>query len=337
VLFCNQCGGNDELVFDGNSMALGQDGNIFAHGPAFEEELIMLDLSDYSGDQKDSRLEEIASVYKALVIGTRDYARKCGFKSAVVGLSGGIDSAVVACIAAEALGPSNVLGISMPTEFSSISSRMDADILARNLKIKFQEIPVQQIFESYLSEFKKLFPGSQPDVTEENIQARIRGNLLMAISNKQGHLVLSTGNKSELAMGYCTLYGDMCGGLAVISDVPKTMVYRIANEVINREDEIIPHTILAKPPSAELHPGQKDTDSLPEYEVLDPILKAYIEEGKSSQEIVGLGFEEAIVSDVINRVQRNEYKRRQAPLGLKVTSKAFGCGRRIPIAQRLHL
>jgi NAD+ synthase (glutamine-hydrolysing) len=274
-------------------------------------------------------------IYRALVLGTRDYAHKCGFTKAVIGLSGGLDSAVVACIAAEALGPENVLGVTMPTEFSSHGSVHDSEALARSLGIQLNNLSIQGLFKSYLGEFEKLFQGKPRDVTEENLQARIRGNVLMAISNKLGHLVLSTGNKSEIATGYTTLYGDMCGGLAAISDVPKTMINRIAREVVNKDREVIPNAIVTKAPSAELRANQKDTDTLPEYEVLDPILQAFIVDRKSPEEIAAGGADRAMVDKVIALVEKAEYKRRQMPPGIKVTTKAFGLGRRFPIARRI--
>lgn len=334
IALCNQIGGNDELIFDGNSLIVDAKGTVIGRAKSFEEDLILVDLEANAGQADVVELDDMTSVYKALVLGTRDYAHKCGFKRAVIGLSGGVDSAVTACIATEALGKENVLGVAMPSRFSSKGSLSDSEALAKNSGIEYKVVPIEPIYESYLREFDKLFPSKPPDTTEENIQARIRGNLLMAISNKLGHLVLSTGNKSEFSTGYCTLYGDMCGGLAVISDVPKTMIYSLAREVINKEHEVIPQSTLTKPPSAELKPNQRDSDSLPEYELLDPILKAYIEEGKSLDEIATMGFDKAVVSDVIRRVEANEYKRRQAAPGLKVTSKAFGIGRRYPIARR---
>ena len=282
-----------------------------------------------SGKEYDDTL----MVYKALVLGVRDYVRKCGFKKVVIGLSGGIDSALTAYIAAQALGNKNVLGISMPTVFSSKGSYKDSERLARNLGIGFKVVDIQKIFEKYLNLFKKLFKNLEFNITEENIQARIRGNILMAISNKQGYLVLSSGNKSELATGYATLYGDMCGGLAVISDVPKTLVYKIAKEVVNKEKEIIPKEIIKKEPSAELKPRQKDSDALPKYEILDEILKLYIEEKKLPREILKAGFSFSTIKKVIKMIENSEYKRRQAPPGIKVTSKAFGIGRRYPIAK----
>jgi NAD+ synthetase len=272
-------------------------------------------------------------VYRALVLGLRDYMHKCGFKSAVLGLSGGIDSALVACVAVEALGRENVRGVSLPSQFSSQGSLDDARLLAERLGIEYEVIPIQPTFETVKQQMKPVFAGRPEDTTEENIQARLRGVILMALSNKFGALLLTTGNKSELAVGYCTLYGDMCGGLAVISDVPKTMVYRLARW-INREREIIPASSITKPPSAELRPNQTDQDSLPSYELLDAILDAYVVQGKTQAEIIAAGFDELAVKRVIRLIDFNEYKRRQAAPGLKVTSKAFGVGRRVPIAQK---
>ena len=275
----------------------------------------------------------VESVYKALVLGTRDYVKKCGFKKAVIGLSGGIDSAVTAVIAVKALGKNKVLGVTMPSSFSSKGSVEDSVVLAEKLGIDCQVIPIKSVYNSYTKTLSGMFAGLPFDVTEENLQARIRGKILMAISNKHGYLVLTTGNKSELAVGYCTLYGDMCGGLAVISDIPKTMVYDLA-EYINRRKEIIPVDTIEKPPSAELRPNQQDQDSLPPYDVLDGVLMAYIEETKDVGDIVGMGYDESLVKDIISKVDRNEYKRKQAAPGLKVTTKAFGTGRRMPLAQR---
>jgi NAD+ synthetase len=335
VICANQVGGNDDLVFDGNSVAVDPQGNVIAHAKPFEEDIIMVDLDYNAGDQHGQTLTDAEAVYRALVLGTRDYAAKCGFKKAVVGLSGGIDSAFVAAIAAEAMGVENVLGVSMPSQFSSDHSRADAEALARSLGIEFKTVPIQPLFDGYLAEFGRLFPGRSHDLTEQNIQARIRGNLLMGVSNKLGHLLLSTGNKSEIATGYCTLYGDMCGGLAVISDVPKTLIYRVAKEVVNRDREVIPQSTITKPPSAELRHNQRDSDDLPEYDVLDPILKGYVEEGKSPADLVSAGHAKEAVERTVALVERNEYKRRQTPVGLRVTSKAFGCGRRYPIARKI--
>jgi NAD+ synthase (glutamine-hydrolysing) len=331
-LYLNLVGGNDDLLFDGNSLALGRDGNVIAQGKSFSEDLLIVDPD--SIEDKGYRVDDpVENLLHALVTGTRDYAEKCGFKSAVLGLSGGIDSAVTACIAVEALGCENVLGVSMPSIFSAQESHDDAFSLARNLGIRFEVIPIQPIVEAYRHSLDRPFAGLRQDITEENIQARIRGNILMALSNKFGHLVLSTGNKSELGVGYCTLYGDMAGGLAVISDVPKTMVYRLA-ALVNRHKKIIPENILSRPPTAELRPDQTDQDSLPEYEVLDQILRLRVEEQMGLDEILDRGFDRSTVEDVIRMIQVNEYKRRQAAPGLKVTTRAFGTGRRMPIAMR---
>ncbi len=334
VVFCNQVGGNDELVFDGNSLAVDAKGEIIAHAKPFEEDIILIDLDYGAGDMRGQSLSDAEATYRALVVGTRDYAHKCGFKQAILGLSGGIDSAVVAAIAAEALGPENVLAIAMPSQHSSEASKTDAETVARTLGIKFNTLPIQGLFDAYLAEYKRMFGNRAQDVTEENLQARIRGNLLMSYSNKVGFLVLSTGNKSELSTGYCTLYGDMCGGLGAISDVPKTLVYRIAREVVNKDREVIPQSILSKAPSAELKPNQKDTDTLPEYDALDPILEKYIERHLSPDEIVKQGHPKEAVEKAVRLVEKAEYKRRQAAPGLKVTTKAFGIGRRYPIARK---
>jgi len=334
VVYVNQVGGNDSLIFDGASIAMTASGRIAAQAKAFEEDLVIFDTVTGEGDCHEQPSDEIAYSHDALVLGTRDYVRKCKFSKTIVGLSGGVDSAVVACIAVEALGPSNVLGVSMPGPYSSEGSRTDAKALACNLGIEFLSIPIGPVFDAYKQALAPAFHDRPADATEENIQARIRGNYLMALSNKFGSMVLSTGNKSENAVGYCTLYGDMAGGLAVISDVPKLMVYDLAN-YINREREVIPRPILEKPPSAELRPNQKDTDSLPSYDVLDRILKAYIEEVKCPEEIaVETGFDLKLVRDMAALVDRNEYKRKQAAPGLKITSRAFGFGRPFPIAQR---
>ena len=334
VIYVNQVGGNDSLIFDGASVAFTADGRIAAHAKAFEEDLVLFDTVTNEGDIHEQPPDEIAYSYQALVLGTRDYVRKCNFSKTIVGLSGGVDSAVVAAIAVAALGKENVLGVSMPGPYSSEGSKTDAQALAQNLGIEFQTIPISQVFDSYEQALKPSFAGRPVDATEENIQARIRGNFLMALSNKFGSMVLSTGNKSENAVGYCTLYGDMAGGLAVISDVPKMMVYELAR-YINREREVIPHSTIEKPPSAELRPNQKDTDSLPPYDVLDRILKAYIEEVKSPEEIATeTGFDLKLIRNIAALVDRNEYKRKQAAPGLKITSRAFGFGRPFPIAQR---
>ena len=335
VICVNQVGGNDELVFDGNSFAVDATGNVIAHAKPFEEDIILIDLDYGAGDQHGVKLSDADAVYRGLVLGTRDYVHKCGFKKAVVGLSGGIDSALVATIAAEALGPDNVLGVSMPGQFTSDASKKDAEVLAKHLGIGFKTIPIQAVFDTFSSELGKVISGRPGDLADQNLQARIRGSLLMAISNKQGHLLLSTGNKSELATGYTTLYGDMAGGLDVLADVPKTLVYRIAKEVVNSGRELIPANTINRPPSAELRHNQRDTDDLPEYEVLDPILKLYIEDGKSSEEIVAAGHSKEAVEKTIALIEKNEYKRRQSPIGLRVTSKAFGTGRRFPIARKI--
>lgn len=334
VVYVNQVGGNDSLVFDGASMALTADGKVAAQALSFDEDLVLFDTATGKGDIHPLPKEEIEYAYRALVVGTRDYVRKCGFRKVLMGLSGGIDSAVVAAIAATALGPDNLLGVSMPGPFSSEGSRTDAKALADNLGIQLLTIPISDVYEAYLKALAPAFGDRPVDVTEENIQARIRGNYLMALSNKFGSMVLSTGNKSELAVGYCTLYGDMAGGLGVISDVPKLMVYELAR-FINRERELIPRSTIEKPPSAELRSNQKDEDSLPPYDVLDRILKSYIEDLRSPQEIADhYGFDLKLVQDIALRVDRNEYKRKQAAPGLKITSRAFGFGRPFPIAQR---
>lgn len=334
VIYVNQVGGNDSLVFDGASMAITPDGEIAAQAYAFEEDLVFFDTATGQGEIHDQPHEEIGYAYCALVLGARDYVRKCGFKKVLVGLSGGIDSAVVAAIAVDALGAENVLGVSMPGPFSSEGSKADANALAANLGIEIVTLPITGVFAAYQAALQPAFAERPADVTEENIQARIRGNYLMALSNKFGSMVLSTGNKSELAVGYCTLYGDMAGGLAVISDVPKLMVYELARW-INRERELIPRSTIEKPPSAELRPNQRDEDSLPPYDVLDRILKAYIEDLHSPQEIADhYGFDVRLVRDIALLVDRNEYKRKQAAPGLKITSRAFGFGRPFPIAQQ---
>jgi NAD+ synthetase len=337
VVFCNQVGGNDELVFDGGSMVIDATGRLLARAKQFEEDLLVVSL-DSSGTPDATSASPAVScqeetLFKALVLGLRDYLHKCGFKSAVLGLSGGIDSALVAVLAAAALGPENVRGVSLPSQFSSQGSVDDARILAANLKIQFDIIPIQPAFSTVKGQLAGVFAGRAEDTTEENMQARLRGLILMALSNKFGSLLLTTGNKSELAVGYCTLYGDMCGGLAVISDVPKMLVYRLARW-INRDHEIIPAATITKPPSAELRPNQTDQDSLPPYEVLDAILEAYVVEAKAPADIVKAGFSETDVRRIVRLIDSAEYKRRQAAPGLKVTSKAFGVGRRIPVAQR---
>ncbi len=331
-LFLNQVGGNDELIFDGRSMFLNEKGDMLSLLPSFEEYSTLIGTNDKSVIDYEPE-EEIETVFKALVLGIRDYLGKCGFKKAVIGLSGGIDSAVTAALAVKALGNENVLGVLMPSHFSSQGSIDDSVKLSEYLNIKYKIIPIKKIFDEYLRTLIPHFENKPPDITEENIQARIRGDILMAISNKFNSLVLSTGNKSELAVGYCTLYGDMSGGLAVISDVPKTMVYELA-KYMNRRESVIPEAIINKPPSAELRPDQKDEDSLPPYPILDKVLHYYIEEGLHEEDIVNLGFEKETVQWIIRTVNRNEYKRKQAAPGLKVTSKAFGIGRRMPVAAR---
>ncbi|MBU1355424.1 MAG: NAD+ synthase [Candidatus Edwardsbacteria bacterium] len=332
-IYVNQIGGNDELVFDGRSFGVDKNGQMAWSLPAFQEDVVTID-SSLSGKPAELPVQdEIESIYSALKLGVRDYFRKCGFNQAVVGLSGGIDSAVVAAIAAEALGPDNVLGITMPSPFSSQGSVDDSRKLADKLGIQIKEISITEIYEKYLEILEPHFGEKPPDIAEENIQARIRGNILMAVSNKFGHLVLTTGNKSELAVGYCTLYGDMSGGLAVISDIPKTMVYKLA-EYINRDREIIPRAIITKAPSAELRADQKDQDTLPPYEVLDRILAGYLEGDLSIDQLVGQGLDRDTVEWVIQAIRVNEHKRKQAAPGLKVTSKAFGGGRRMPIAAK---
>jgi NAD+ synthase (glutamine-hydrolysing) len=334
VIYVNQFGGNDSLVFDGASLVLTADGRVAAQALAFAQDLVMFDTTTGQGEIHAQPSEEIAYAYAALTTGTRDYVNKCGFKKVLIGLSGGIDSAVVAAIAVDSLGAENVLGVSMPGPFSSEGSKTDAQAVAKQLGIKCLTLPITDVFNAYRKALEPAFEGRGQDVTEENLQARVRGNYLMAISNKFGSMVLSTGNKSELAVGYCTLYGDMAGGLAVISDVPKQMVYQLARW-INREREVIPQATIDKPPSAELRPDQKDEDSLPPYPVLDCVLKAYIEDLLSPEEIAEkYKFELKLVRDIAVMVDRNEYKRKQAAPGLKITSRAFGFGRPFPIAQK---
>ena len=332
LVYCNLVGGNDELIFDGASQVFNAAGELVARGAMFAEDFVLVE-TDAPAAPPPPELPDEEKLHRALVLGLRDYLHKCGFKSAVLGLSGGIDSALTACLAAEALGPENVHGIALPSQFSSSGSLEDACQLAANLGIRHDVIPIQTAFESLKQQLAPVFAGRPEDTTEENIQARLRGVILMALSNKFGSLLLTTGNKSELAVGYCTLYGDMCGGLAVISDLPKRDVYRLSRW-INRDREIIPAASLTKPPSAELRPNQTDQDSLPPYDTLDAILEAYVVECRSVPEIIAAGFDEAAVRRVVRLIDLSEYKRRQAAPGLKVTSKAFGVGRRIPIAQR---
>lgn len=337
VVFVNQVGGNDSLVFDGSSMVIAPDGRTVAQAKSFEEDLVFFDTETLQGDVHPQTQSGEPSAYAALVLGTRDYVRKCGFETAVIGLSGGIDSALTAAIAVDALGAENVTGLAMPSQYSSESSVKDARDLACALGIKLEEIPITGIFNNYRKALAPVFAGLPEDVTEENIQARIRGNILMAFSNKFGALVLTTGNKSELGVGYCTLYGDMVGGLAVISDVPKTLVYRLSRYANSRRP-VIPQSTLEKPPSAELRPGQKDSDTLPPYEVLDKILEDYVEDYHTAEQIAAeRGYDLKLVRDVVRRIERSEYKRQQAAPGLKVTPKAFGFGRRIPIAQKWEI
>jgi NAD+ synthase (glutamine-hydrolysing) len=371
VAYNNLVGGQDELVFDGDSLIFNEHGEILARGKQFEEDLIVANLdveSVFRQRLQDPRrrqqhgeavppsvlqlshqvkrraplspvaiepLPDDAEIYHALVLGTRDYVRKNGFRKVVLGLSGGIDSALTACIAADALGSANVIGVLMPSEFSSQGSLDDAELLGKNLGIELHTLPITEVFEAYKRTLKKPFKGAAPDVTEENLQARVRGNFLMALSNKFGWLVLSTGNKSEISTGYCTLYGDMAGGFAVLKDVMKTTVYRLA-EYCNGSSERIPRATIDKPPSAELRPNQLDSDSLPSYPVLDPILKAYVEEDRSLAEMTEMGFDKATVERVVRLVDLNEYKRRQAAPGVKITPKAFGRDRRMPITNRFR-
>ena len=377
IVYDNLVGGQDELVFDGNSMVLNEKGQLMARGKQFEEDLIVIDLDVEAvfrtrlhdprwrketlllEDEPEHAVKIMVSelspqaprpalpprqtkahnfpgdVYDALVLGTRDYITKNGFKKVLIGLSGGIDSSLVAAIAADALGPSNVIGVLMPSRYSSSGSISDSELLGRNLRIKYITIPIEKVYQAYIETLAEQFRDAKPDAAEENIQARIRGNLLMALSNKFGWLVLTTGNKSEIATGYTTLYGDMAGGFAVIKDVPKTLVYELAkyrNFITN--DEVIPPSIISKAPSAELRPEQKDTDSLPPYDLLDPVLTAYVEEDKSVEQIIGSGFEESVVKRAARLVDTSEYKRRQAPPGIKITPRAFGRDRRLPITNR---
>ncbi len=336
VVMCNQVGGNDSLIFDGSSFALNAAGELIAQAKSFEEDLVIVDpftapAIPAPGD------DDHEAAYRALVLGTRDYVRKCGFQRVLVGLSGGIDSALVAAIAADAMRPENVISVGMPSPYSSTGSIEDSRKLAANLGIRFEVIPISGLFAEYKRSLDPIFAGLQPDITEENIQSRIRGNLLMALSNKFSALVLTTGNKSEMAVGYCTLYGDMVGALAVIGDLVKTRVYAVCRW-LNRERELIPAPIIIKPPSAELRPGQKDTDSLPPYEVLDPILEAYVERYETPERIAeARGFPLPLVQQVVKLVERSEYKRQQAAPVLKVTSKSFGMGRRFPIAVKVQV
>jgi NAD+ synthase/NAD+ synthase (glutamine-hydrolysing) len=335
VVYVNQVGGNDQLVFDGSSFAMNACGEVIASACSFGEDLVLVDTEAGTGDLHANFADEDQAVYQALVLGTRDYIRKCGFSRVLIGLSGGIDSSLTAVIAVDAVGRENVAGIALPGPFSSEHSVADARALAESLGIRFEIVPIGPGYGAFETMLGPLFAGLPKDVAEENLQSRLRGVTLMALSNKFGALVLTTGNKSELAVGYCTLYGDMCGGLAVISDVPKTLVYRLSRIANERHPGAIPENVFIKPPSAELRPDQKDTDSLPEYDVLDQILRGYVEHYETPQAIAEeCGYPVELVRDIINKVDRNEYKRQQAAPGLKVTTKAFGIGRRFPIAQR---
>ncbi len=333
LVYCNLVGGNDELVFDGGSQYYNGHGVLGASGAMFAEDLLLVDTEIIKPQSSDTS-DDDEKIFKALSLGLRDYLHKCGFESAVIGLSGGIDSAVTAAIAVDALGPENVRGVGMPSQYSSQGSLDDAEALAKALGIRYDIVPIEPVFEPLKLQLCDIFEGCDEDTTEENMQARIRGNILMSMSNKFGSLLLTTGNKSELAVGYCTLYGDMCGGLAVISDLPKTRVYSLARW-INREHEIIPEATITKPPSAELRPDQVDQDSLPPYNVLDSILEAYVVEGRDAESIIASGHDAVTVERIVRLVDLNEYKRRQAAPGIKVTSKAFGIGRRIPVAKRI--
>ena len=334
VAMVNQVGGNDSLVFDGSSIVLNAEGKVIAQGRSFEEDLIYFDSKALTGDLHEAMQGEEASVYAALVMGTRDYMYKCGFRKAIIGLSGGIDSALTAVLAADAVGPENVIGVGMPGPYSSAGSIDDARALAKNLGVRFELLSINAVFEAYRQTLKEVFVGREEDTTEENIQSRARGTLLMALSNKFGAIVLSTGNKSELGVGYCTLYGDMVGGLAVISDLPKTLVYRLSHYV-NSRHAVIPAATLQKPPSAELRPNQKDSDSLPPYEILDAVLEDYVEDAHSVERIAAdHGFDIEVVRRVVRLVDRAEYKRQQAAAGIKISPKAFGYGRRFPIAAK---
>ncbi len=337
-IYVNQVGSNDDLIFDGNSVALNKQGEVICRAKSYETDLVFLDFEPPNQSLLSNSINKLAEtqeeeIYSALVLGVRDYARKCGFNKAILGLSGGIDSSLVAIIAAEALGKNNVLGVLMPSPYSSDHSIKDAEDLVKNLGINSQLLPIGEIMQSYDQLLEPLFSGTEFGVAEENLQSRIRGNLLMGIANKFGYLLLSTGNKSEMAVGYCTLYGDMNGGLAVIADVPKTRVFSLC-KWLNRDQEIIPHNVLIKPPSAELKPNQVDQDSLPPYDILDDILDQFVTKHKSAQQIIKSGHEPDTVNKVIKLISRAEFKRKQAPPGLKITDRAFGTGWRMPIASR---
>ena len=335
----NAVGANDELIFDGHSVAIDARGEVLALGKGFVEDVIVVELSPAVSSQQPAVKSEFPAreelLFAALSLGIRDYVRKCGFKSVLLGLSGGIDSALIAVLAAEALGAENVLGVAMPARYSSSGSLTDAELLAKNLGIRYEVLPIEPVFNAVEAQLQKVFAGTKPNEAEENIQSRLRGVTLMALANKFGALVLTTGNKSEMAVGYCTLYGDMNGALAPIADVLKTDVYKIAKWV-NRDREIIPNDSISKPPSAELRPGQKDQDSLPPYEILDAILDLYVVKNLGKAEIVARGFDAAVVNDVVNKINFSEYKRRQAAPGLKVSPRAFGMGRRLPVAQQFR-
>ncbi|MCU1284804.1 MAG: NH(3)-dependent synthetase [Acidobacteriales bacterium] len=337
VLMVNQVGGNDSVIFDGTSLVIAPDGRVVARAKSFEEDLIYFDTETLKGDVREPMNSREANAYAALVLGTRDYVCKCGFSRALIGLSGGIDSALVAAIAVDALGKDNVIGVGMPSPFSSKGSIDDARELAKNLAIRFEVVPISPMFDEFRKTMTEVFNGHLEDVTEENMQSRIRGNILMALSNKFKALVLATGNKSEIGVGYCTLYGDLAGALCVISDVPKTVVYKLS-KYVNRDKTIIPISTIEKPPSAELRPGQKDIDTLPPYEVLDAILEDYVEDMKTVKQIsTERNLDKELVLKIVRMIERSEYKRQQAPPGLKITEKAFGVGRRFPVAARYEV
>lgn len=335
IAYANLVGGQDELVFDGQSFVVDDKGKLIAQAKAFKEDLLIVDVGGRGTARRAPTIDPLDEIYQALVLGLRDYVHKNGFKKVIIGLSGGVDSALTATIAKDALGPENTVGVFMPSMFTAKESGIDTIKLVKNLGIKLHEIPITDIFEAYLKDLSHIFMGQPKNIAEENLQARIRGNLLMAISNKFGYLVLTTGNKSEISCGYCTLYGDMAGGFSVIKDVPKTLVYRLAR-FVNKDREIIPRRILTRPPTAELKPNQKDTDTLPPYAILDPIIKAYVEEDKSLEEIIKKTNQKALVSKVIRMIDASEYKRRQASPGIKITPKAFGKDRRMPITNRFN-
>ena len=335
MVYVNQVGGQDSVLFDGASLVLGHDGGLRRQASSFCEEMLVIDTDRLPTGAPPPANDETALVFQALAMGCRDYIRKCGFSRILIGLSGGIDSALTCAIACEALGPENVMGVALPSPYTSMESITDADRLAANLGIRLETLDISDTFASFRRTLAPLFTGLQEDITEQNIQARIRGTLLMALANKFNALLLSTGNKSEMAVGYCTLYGDMAGALSLLSDIPKQMVYALSR-FVNRDREIIPARTISRAPSAELAPDQKDQDDLPPYEVLDPILAAYLEEHLAIDDIVRRGFDRHIVEDIVRRIKRNEYKRQQAAMGLKVTSKAFGYGRRYPIAQNFR-